>query len=854
MSIIRRAFLIAIEDYANNGPFAAHLTGTNASAQAFYDWLTNVRQVPPGRIHACVGTGLKWGTAGTTRAAIVGELVKLRDIVVAESTDELHFFFSGHGFSNPNSVDQLEDVLVASDFVSMNDDGDKCINLAELQLKLLRCLGPGHHFYFVDACRNPINQKIRVSPIVQNFPVSDLGEADRHAIHSTAQGLAAAAATSFSATVLNGLNGAGRKIWKGNKLQVTFGTLADYVGLRFPESRPDRGKGDPVILEIKPVPPAECEVMVDNAVEGDKFTFTATSSGLESAPVQFGKGVFKPKLPPNDYIFLVTHPQAAVVKRLPPTEQLYLWEKCEVHFEKVHSDVEAVTDGEPRTPGVEAALKATAAPGVLIELKDLARGKTSLHTGLIDRELRPGRYEIQLMEAGIPISRHRITLQPGETSTISLLPQEKSPVQESILAQVPRIRESGLPDFSETLQGATAISDTGYLLALLGSSRILREKGEFHKLAHLKMASFAQAKPGEAPIYIVCGFGVGEQVVKIAVRGAGKPRRYKTAAVAALAGVGELLIPNMPGGYLVSIQRKGRDTMTLSTYSLPNRATLITLHDGPDNRLRIHQYLLPIHSLFRHLDPTVLRYLQDHRLGVVRSTFLAQQFFAKRDSISLKMKSEWDDLIFQKWLDPLMCLIVAFDLVRSGEYRKNRHLFDVMMRNLRKYFGGLPDTEALAKMAKQPFVVPSAPPLLLDAYLALQQGDEEAADGAFVDYKSPWTLWNGMPRSVASRLAVAPKPAANRPLSPAKNRRKTAPLVITPAPRYPLPGKKVAARAKKETQLRPVPVKPLKRVAAKTARRRAPKGAAVGSGIVRRKARRDGISRRTSTPGKPLLA
>jgi hypothetical protein len=250
----------------------------------------------------------------------------------------------------------------------------------------------------------------------------------------------------------------------------------------------------------------------------------------------------------------------------------------------------------------------------------------------------------------------------------------------------------------------------------------------------------------------------------------------------------------------------------------------------------------------------VLKYLKERRLGAVRSIFLAQQFFAKRDSIGLTMKSEWNDLIYEKWLDPLMCLIVAFDLVRSGEYRKNRHSFDVMIRNLRKYFGGLPDTEALAKMAKQPFTVPSAPPLLLDAYLALQQGDEEAADDVFIDYKSPWMLCNGVPRSVASQLAMAPKPPAKKRPSPTKHRRETVPLSIAPARNDDQATRKRAAKAKK-TPFRQVPAELLKRVAAKPAARRpTAKGAAVGTGSSRRIAHRDALSRRSSTPQKPFFA
>lgn len=105
-------------------------------------------------------------------------------------------------------------------------------------------------------------------------------------------------------------------------------------------------------------------------------------------------------------------------------------------------------------------------------------------------------------------------------------------------------------------------------------------------------------------------------------------------------------------------------------------------------------------------------------------------------------------LLNGKWLDPIMSLIGAFEMIRRGILKEYPERLHPMIENLRRYFTGLVDTEAIAKLVGHPsFRMPLGAPLLLESVLAFDVADEERIlplPSHEVDYSSPWTSWRGM--------------------------------------------------------------------------------------------------------------
>src|SRR5207302_2514654 len=86
---------------------------------------------------------------------------------------------------------------------------------------------------------------------------------------------------------------------------------------------------------------------------------------------------------------------------------------------------------------------------------------------------------------------------------------------------------------------------------------------------------FKDVPADSAPLYVLAGFpGMPERPAL----GIGNPPSWSAMeTVANVPGLFEHFAPGRPGPHLVSFQRLNRPPVTLSTYGLPNRATLLIL-------------------------------------------------------------------------------------------------------------------------------------------------------------------------------------------------------------------------------------------------------------------------------------
>jgi len=147
-----------------------------------------------------------------------------------------------------------------------------------------------------------------------------------------------------------------------------------------------------------------------------------------------------------------------------------------------------------------------------------------------------------------------------------------------------------------------------------------------------------------------------------------------------------------PGPLIVSYAYRGQ-TMTLQIYGLANRTTLLTFASQEGQPRQIQQFIFPIHSLLKEISDRESYYLnQTPPLPRVRYMSTAQRLFAQQTPIEGRSYREsdhyWFDLLYHKWLDPVMALTACYELIRRGsrsatrleELRVLRRMLNVAIR------------------------------------------------------------------------------------------------------------------------------------------------------------------------------
>jgi hypothetical protein len=104
--------------------------------------------------------------------------------------------------------------------------------------------------------------------------------------------------------------------------------------------------------------------------------------------------------------------------------------------------------------------------------------------------------------------------------------------------------------------------------------------------------------------------------------------------------------------------------------------------------------------------------------------------------------AELDALLYFKWFEPIVALLSAYELIRRGHV----DALATVVANLRGHFPGLPDTEALARLAKLPSDEPARPPLVLEGLQTfdLLDGRPGVPPPGQVDFRGPWSTWRAV--------------------------------------------------------------------------------------------------------------
>jgi len=760
-----RALIVAIEHYPPNLDLASELPETHASALKFRAWLKGTTRFTkmteaeePSRIVICADDPAFPGRTHGSSAQAIRQAVYDLWLAGNGSTNELFVYYSGHGFLyKKDTGSRAADVIVPGDFRNAAVDGNLCFTLAALQGELLECMGPGNHYYFVDACRNQIDDtKIAVGSPVR-LPRSAQAHAQVFTLFSTSRLSTALAASPFTELLVGGLSGRGKAKQPAGgvppMMRVGWSSLLDYMKKKLPAVD---GAGDganmPVLWE-GPVKNNTCTIVVDNASQDDLFTVKpADSMNRAQAPFQFSGGSATWQQPPDDYRLEVTHATSAVrpVDPLPP-KLVDLFEDVKARFvlevpaAGFGEELESMGGGwsgavaEREVPAITQ-LSVIAAGGSRIRMINPVSGEIWEDRSALSTPARPDlSYMIEAYDHdNTLIVRRTVSLDPGEQRTLDLRFPD-TPLRQAIASYFPGSAYTGI-DFSESLGGSITDPDLGLWLTLMAASRVLGPD-RFSKLGPLPLATFDDVASNGSAIYVLSGFDAPPARFHVGVGTDAIDHAWHTPAVLpTMPGLSELKLRRPPGRCVVSLAVGDAPSRTIASFTLPNRATVVIVTGAP-GELEIQQLLLPIRGLEPYLDPMVRALLPTNPLRSVKFIAQSQRQLARRRSVmdSTGQLGEWSDSLYGKWLDPMMGVVACYEMLRLGRAQE----LTVALDNLARYFADLPDTAALLKLAGRggPLAAPQSPPLVTEGYAAFPDGTFPVLPGSRLEYGTFWTTW-----------------------------------------------------------------------------------------------------------------
>ena len=770
-----RGLIIAIENYPNMGGGAdASLPGTRAAAVAFYRWLVEVKGVDPAHVAwasdapfpatpGVVPPGRQSGAAFNDIRAAIAHLI----VTGAGQTDALFVHVGGHGLRYSDVAGrQVFDLIAAADYQPGIMAGGSCIKLQEMEGEFRRSMGPGDHFYFVDACRTLVSAN-DVSPAALGLSSAPSVQANPtvYTLFSAREGAAVPAAGGFGTHLIDGLVGRGRaKVWDGPRMCVLFESVFNYVTRRLtvpgaggPPQAIDRridGSRRGEILTIDPPPTFECTLQVVNADAADRFTLTIKDERGNVLDTQtFAGGGHRFTRIPDEYRLTITHPTADVCPRPIDRTSADLYDHCTLAFEKVQpSGLESVTLSPPLPP--ETIVELAGPAGTELVLSDAASSLQIFSPGRMSERVRPGIYIAECRDAHYKttIRRERLVVEAGETVRRDLRLGAPHPTKDAIRQVVPH-GPAGI-EFSETL-GPLPDDDLATWVSIIGAAQLVADPTTFSKLAAFRLQRFDEYRPGESAVFVLAGLGterISVGLTPVAAVADGQPAirppeiRRIAEPVPEVPGLFQWARKTEPGGHVVWAFPERQASLAIATHCLKNRATLVVITDGADGALSIRQFILPIHSLLDSLDPVVRERLHPNPLAGVRFIARAQRDFERYRRVASDDpgadRQTWDSLLYAKWLDPIGAMIAAYELLRQGRALE----IDVVLQNLREFFPRLPDTEAIARLAGRKHLVPATPPLLLDGAMAFDAESRRRflplPEGR-LDASGPWTQWRG---------------------------------------------------------------------------------------------------------------
>ncbi len=206
--------IIAIENYSEAQQFARTLPGTLVAADKFHRWLRNGLGTPAESIIVCSSPShwKKWEGQAVMLEANRDGITMAVDALLRRGAqlggiDRLFVYAAGHGLQvTRDGWRKPEDLLLLANFRSATLDGDRVVFVDELQGRLANGLGPGVHYFFVDACRTEAPERFNPQHLSVMTPASTPHRASSHRLASARSGTAAATSSVFIDALLSYLN------------------------------------------------------------------------------------------------------------------------------------------------------------------------------------------------------------------------------------------------------------------------------------------------------------------------------------------------------------------------------------------------------------------------------------------------------------------------------------------------------------------------------------------------------------------------------------------------------------------------------------------------------------------------
>lgn len=751
-----RALIIAIENYPQaEAGVARTLPGTLQAGLDFRAWLEDKwrsegRKASDTQIIFC-SEPPQAGHTGADRVDIVKALFQLKQDG-RNMTEELYVFFSGHGFAFVDSG-RRADMIISADFVNADISGDSCHNLDQIISWLRGHMGPGQHFYFVDACRNSLSGNQISQGADLRWDPQAAPEASTFALQSTAAGAAAAAQSAFPALLLAGLRGKGRaKVWEAG---LKDAMVVKYESLRlFLKSSATRdqkitsnvegevGEGEAVLATLRPIPHCTCTIEIVGAAPTDsgsvlikrgRATVGETTRFTETPPAI--------PLEPDSYSVSVSLNGGTVTPDTAVTVDLF--DDQVLRFTKGAPKVDGGGPSPPSIPpsgpdGTTAELTVIVPPDAELSLRRVETGSVDVLKTSATLRRPAGGYIAILRGKDNLVKRKEVDVVIGEAVSLDLADWQNSVPHRSIAALLPQY--GGSPDFSESLGGVITDPDLGLWLALVGGGRLLGSQGDYSKLAHFPLHDFSGEVPGASPIYVLAGFEDPTTVLQVS---AARPRqRWQPATQPnSMPGIREAYFAVEPGPQLVSFRIANDPSYTIASAASPNRGTLVTVTLDEQKQFVVSQYLLPLGHLASELPTEVRQRIQSrNHLSDVRFLAKASRAFRKRRNLEREFQgSELLELLYAKWLDPIGSAIASYELIRRG---KEPRLIADVVDNMLRFFPDLPDALALARLTGRSVDRPKGPPLFFDGLRAFPDyPDWLPLPATHLDFNSSWTAW-----------------------------------------------------------------------------------------------------------------
>jgi hypothetical protein len=657
-------------------------------------------------------------------------------------------------------------VVMAANYVDRDSGAQACVNLDWMIRWLADTLGHGRHYYFIDACRNPITgNDVVVNARLLTDPAGGASQATVYVLQSTLADRFAAAGAGFPKSLIDGLHGKGRaKVWDSqliDAMQVKYDSLRRYLKDQLKPTQPitssvsgPEGESEAVLAILRPVP--KVNLTIDLAGGGTELGEVRIRRGREThaQPHAFSTWPQTLSLEPDTYTVDVQLQRGSLAGTNPLRFDLYDDFTHTLQFfiappapppppspaGAPDNGLEIVVVGLPEQVAAtddDVVVDVVVPPFSQVKLRNLDTGDEKLLEASNQLHLPRGRYSTILHTSNRALVRRRDLDLTESVRVVDSGAWHESAPMTGIAGQFPE--QGGWPDFSESLGGPVVDPDLNVWLALLGGGRILNgiQGYDFHKLAAVRLHDFSCEALGASPFYVLAGLEDTRTTLDVRIENTGDSWRAATAT--AINGVRHFYQSSKPGPRLVSLRWQGK-TYTVASVAMPHRATLLTVTRDAEDVWRIGQYVLPLGMQAHQLSVKVVRGLQQGSSPLEKLLFLAQaqRAFRRRNVLLNEFRTgDLNQLLHAKWLDPVGSAMASYELIRRDSLAR----LPEVVTNMRKYFPELPDTLALGRLSNlMSDALPNGPPLFHDGLRAWPKL-EWPLPVSHLDFSSPWTAW-----------------------------------------------------------------------------------------------------------------